>query len=137
MNHCTFIGRIATDIELKTTQSGISRANFRIAVDRRFKDKDGKRESDFISVVAWRQQAEFISRYGHKGDKIGISGSLQVRSFDAQDGSKRWVTEIVADEVDLLGSKGESGNNSQVRQNNNGGGTSSDFTEVEDEQLPF
>ena len=127
MNHVIIIGNLATDIETRTTQSGITCANFRVAVQRRFADKEtGKREADFLSVVAWRQSAEFLAKYAHKGDRVAVAGSIQTRSYDAQDGSKRYVTEIVADSVELT-RKGET----KPASGPDG------FTEVDDLDLPF
>ena len=106
MNKVILIGHLAADPESRTTQSGVAQCTLRLAVQRRFTDKQsGKRESDFFNVVCWRQTAEFVNKYALKGRKVAIEGSLQTRSYDAQDGSKRYVTEIVADRVELLGSK--------------------------------
>ena len=112
MNEVTIIGRIATDIELRTTQNGIAHASFKVAVDRKYKGQDGKKISDFLQVAAWRQSAEFVSKYGNKGDRVAVHGSIQSRSYDAQDGTKRYITEIVSDNIELFGSskrEGESG----------------------------
>ena len=142
MNKVIEIGRIATDIDSRVSQNNVATATFKVAVNRRFKNAEGKREADFIPVVTWRQTAEFISRYGRKGDRVAVCGTIQTRNYTAQDGTKRYVTEIVADEVELLGSA------------NNGGATADTaskpsepqntmaqqgFTEVDDpdEQLPF
>lgn len=91
------------DPEARKTQSGISQSTFRIAVQRRFANPQGVRESDFFTVIAWRQTAEFCNKYLTKGRMISVEGSLQTRSYDAQDGSKRNVTEIIADSVEALG----------------------------------
>lgn len=89
---------------MRTTQSGVVCGTFRLAVQRRFANQQGVREADFINVVAWRQLAELCGKYLSKGRKCAVIGSLQTRSYDAQDGSKRYVTEVVADEVEFLGS---------------------------------
>ena len=109
MNEVTIIGRIATDIELRTTQNGIAHASFKVAVDRKYKGQDGKKISDFLQVAAWRQSAEFVSKYGNKGDRVAVHGSIQSRSYDAQDGSKRYITEIVSDNIELFGSSKREG----------------------------
>ena len=102
MNQVIITGNLAADIETRTTQSGITCATFRVAVQRRYADKQtGKRETDFLPCVAWRQPAEFLAKYAHKGDRVAVVGTIQTRSYDAQDGSKRYVTEIVADSVEL------------------------------------
>ena len=89
MNAVILVGNLARDPELRTTQSGVALCNLTIAVNRRFANADGQREADFINCVAWRQTAEFIHKYFQKGQKIVLRGSLQTRSYDAQDGSKR------------------------------------------------
>ena len=94
------IGNLASDPEAFTTQSGLTRSTFRIAVQRRYANAQGVREADFLTVVAWRQTAEFCNKYLSKGRKVAVEGSIQVRSYDAQDGSKRYVTEIIADNVE-------------------------------------
>jgi len=96
-------GRLTSDPELKTTQSGVQVTSFRLAVNRR--GKDG--ETDFISVTAWRKTAEFITQFFRKGSSICITGSLQTRSWEGQDGQKRTVTEVQADEAFFVDSKSE------------------------------
>jgi len=144
MNKVILIGNLANDPEPFTTQSGISRSTFRIAVQRRFSNAQGVRETDFLTVVAWRQSADFCNRYLTKGSKVAVEGSIQVRSYDAQDGSKRYVTEIIADNIEALGSRDEG--QGQARPRDNGptpppappaGPAMNDFTEVEDDELPF
>lgn len=105
MNKVILTGRLVKDPELKKTQSNISFCRIRVAVDRRFKDKDGNKLTDFLDVVAWRQQADVICNYMHKGSKIGIVGSIQSRSYDDDDGTKRYVLEVNAEEVEFLDSK--------------------------------
>ena len=110
MNKVILIGNLAADPESRTTQSGVAQCTLRLAVTRRFADKQtGKRESDFFNVVCWRQTAEFAAKYLTKGRKICVEGSLQTRSYDAQDGSKRYVTEVIADNVEFCDSKPEGG----------------------------
>lgn len=100
-------GRLTADPELKTTQSGIAVTSFSIAVNRRFSKNAEQQQADFINVVAWRQQAELISRYFRKGSSICVVGSLQSRSWTDQQGQKRYVTEVIVDEVNFVDSKGE------------------------------
>ena len=104
MNKVILIGNLAADPETRTTQSGISQCTLRLAVQRRFANQQGVREADFFNVICWRQTADFCARYLSKGRRIAVEGSIQTRSYDAQDGSKRYVTEIVADHVEFLGS---------------------------------
>ena len=108
MNLVVQIGRLVADPETRTTNSGVTVTTFRIAVQRRFKDGNGERQSDFHNCVAWRNQAEFISKYISKGDMICVRGELQNRSYEAQDGTKRYVTEIICEDVKALTSRSES-----------------------------
>ena len=101
------IGNLAADPEAFTTQSGLTRSTFRIAVQRRFANAQGVREADFLTVVAWRQTAEFCNKYLSKGRRVAVEGSIQVRSYDTQDGSKRYVTEIIAEHVEGLDKRPE------------------------------
>lgn len=102
MNKVIMIGHLAADPESRTTQSGVAQCTLRLAVTRRFADKQtGQREADFFNVICWRQTAEFAAKYLTKGRKVAVEGSLQTRSYDAQDGSKRYVTEIIADTVEF------------------------------------
>ena len=127
MNQAIITGNLAADIETRTTQSGITCATFRVAVQRRYADKQtGKREADFLPCVAWRQPAEFLAKYANKGDRVAVVGSIQTRSYDAQDGSKHYVTEIIVDQVELT-RKGDAKPSS----------TPDGFVEVQDDQLPF
>lgn len=98
MNKAILSGRICTDIELKTTANDVSVCSFRIAVQRRFKNAEGNYDADFISCVAWRGQADFISKYFSKGKGIEIVGNIQTRSYE-KDGNKVYVTEVMVDEV--------------------------------------
>ncbi|MCQ2482031.1 MAG: single-stranded DNA-binding protein [Clostridia bacterium] len=104
MNKVILLGRLTKEPEVKMTASQVSFCNFTIAVDRRFKDTNGQRQADFISCVAWRQTAQFIGSYFHKGSKILVGGSIQSRSYDDANGQKRYVTEVVVDEVDFADS---------------------------------
>lgn len=108
MNKVILVGRLARDPELRTTGTGKSVATFSIAVDRRFK-QEGQPTADFFNIVAWGRQAEVICQYLGKGRQIALSGRLQSRSYDAQDGSKRYVTEVVLEEFDFVGSRSDAG----------------------------
>lgn len=136
MNKVILTGNLVADPEVKTTQSGNAVCSFRIGVQRRYRDASGERQSDFINIVAWRQLAELCGKYLAKGRKVGIIGALQSRSYDAQDGSKRYVTEVVADEVEFLSSRGDaapaaSSAASAPPTNIDG------YQEVDDDELPF
>ena len=133
MNKVILIGNLANDPESRTTQSGVAQCSFRIAVQRRFKGANGERETDFLPVVCWRQTAEFAQRYLAKGRKVAVEGSIQTRSYDAQDGSKRYVTEIIADSVEAVGGREDGAQNAQQPAQNQ----QTEFTEVDDDELPF
>jgi single-strand DNA-binding protein len=143
MNKAILIGNLTRDPEARTTPSGVAVTTFTIAVNRRFTNQQGVREADFIPIVTWRQTAELCARYLSKGRKVAVEGMIQTRSYDAQDGTKRYVTEIVADNVEFLSpnQQGEQRPRSadvplppepNFTPASNGG-----FTEVEDDELPF
>ena len=102
-------GRIASDVELKTTQSGVPVTSFSIAVNRRHSGKGEEQQVDFLNVTAWRGTAEFITKFFHKGSSICVVGSLQVRSWTDKDGNKRYATDVVADEAMFVDAKGDNG----------------------------
>jgi len=105
MNKVILIGRLVKDPEIKTTQSQIAFCGFTIAVDRKFKTSSGERKADFISCVAWRQQAEFLGHYFSKGSRVAVIGNLQSRTYDDANGKKVYVTEVVCDEIEFVDSK--------------------------------
>lgn len=105
LNRIDIAGRLTADPELKNTQSGVSVTSFTLAVDRDFKSQNGEREADFIPVVAWKQTAEFITKYFSKGDMAIVSGRLQSRRWTDRDGNNRTAIEIVAENVYFCGPK--------------------------------
>ena len=105
LNKVILIGRVANDPELKYTPSGVAVATFRVAVNRPFANAQGEREADFIDVVAWRQAAEFAANFLSKGRLVAVEGRLQIRSYQAQDGSRRRTSEVVIDNLKALDSK--------------------------------
>ena len=142
MNKVVLVGNLTKDPEMKQTPNGISVARFTVAVRRRFA-KEGQQEADFISCIAWRQQAEFLCKYFTKGSGIQLCGSIQTRSWDGKDGKKQYATEVVADEISFNGPKRDSSNpnvpspeelNSQF---GDGFADYSDFTDVNEDDLPF
>ena len=147
VNKVILIGNLTADPELKQTPNGVSVASFSIAVQRRFANKNDAQAqtADFINIVAWRQQAEFICRFFKKGRPICIVGSLQSRSWTATDGSKRYVTEVVVDEASFVDSKPEGAQaqsqyvpDSYGAPSFDGGATVSKFEEAgDDDSLPF
>lgn len=148
MNTICLMGRLTNDPELKTTQSGVSVTSFRVAVDRAYRAKDQERQADFIPCTAWRNTAEFISRYFHKGQRIALQGSLQSRNYTANDGSQRTAYEVVVDNAFFCESKGANAGgapsyDSQIPQYSEpkpafSTANSGDFEEIlTDEDLPF
>lgn len=164
MNQVQLVGNLTRDPEGGTTQSGIAYCRFTVACQRRFANQQGVREADFISCVAWRQTAEFIQRYFSKGSRIGLVGSIQTGSYTAQDGSKRYTTEVLVDNVEFVSSRSDSGGqsaqsaqtgsgqtnrngtipgimqpprNQQQRMDLTGQQDNGGFTEVDDDELPF
>lgn len=113
MNKVIIIGRMTADPELRQTQSGVATCRFTVAVNRNFKNANGEYEADFISCVAWRQTAEFVSRYFNKGKLICVEGSLRTGSYQDRNHSDvtHYTTDVFVDNVEFCGSKGNSGNN--------------------------
>ncbi|MBE7010990.1 MAG: single-stranded DNA-binding protein [Ruminococcaceae bacterium] len=109
MNKVVLVGRLARDPELRTTQSGTNVVSFTVACDRRFVRQGEERQADFISCVAWGKTAEFVSRYFTKGMRIALDGRIQTRSWDDQNGQKRYATEVIAEDVEFAQSKNEVG----------------------------
>lgn len=142
-------GRLTADPELKQIANGTPVVSFSIAVNRRYQSKDnGQQQTDFFNVTAWRATAEFVSRYFHKGSSICVSGSLQNRSWTDQNGQKRYATDIIADEVYFVDSRGESSNGASAQGGytpdayapsySSGAGMAPKFEEIKtDDDLPF
>lgn len=107
MNKVILSGRLTKDIEVKTTSNQTAYTQFTVAVQRKFKDNNGNYLSDFVNCVAWRNTAEFISKYFSKGSKIAIVGSIQTRNFEGSDGKKVYITEVLVDEVEFVESKAD------------------------------
>ena len=116
LNRVTLTGHLTKDPDLRATQSGLSVTQFVVAVQRQFAKKDGEREADFISCVAWRKTAENIGKYFHKGDLIGIDGRIQTRSYDDKNGQRVYVTEVVVDNFAFLNSKHSGGSSPNQNQ---------------------
>lgn len=140
MNKVILVGNLARDPELRTTASGVSVCNFSIAVNRRYTNQQGVREADFISCVAWRTTADFITKFFSKGKKIGVVGSIQTRSYEGNDGQKRYVTEVIVDEAEFVERNpnaapfsGDPRTPQDMPMDNGDMG----FTQVDDDELPF
>ena len=137
MNAVQIIGRLTSDVELRRTQSGKAVATYSLAV-KRPRSKD---ETDFPNVVTWEKGAEYLSQYGHKGDIVAVSGSLQSRKFTDKNGNNRIAWEIVADSVELLSGRrnSDAGNNTAQGQNGSFAQPVQEFRQIdmEDAELPF
>ena len=105
LNRVILMGRITQELELKQTPSGVSVLSFSVAVERRYSKQDEEKQTDFINCVAWRQQAEFISKYFGKGRMIALEGNLRTRNYDDKNGVKHYVTEVFVDSVSFTGEK--------------------------------
>jgi len=106
MNNVTLIGRLTADPELRTTSTGLSTTRFTLAVNGR-QNQNGERQTNFISIVAWRSQAENLCKYIKKGGQIAVEGYIQTGSYTAQDGTKRYTTDVVANHIEFLGSRND------------------------------
>ena len=149
MNRVILVGNLTKDPELRATASGISVCTFTVAVNRRVSrdaQAQGARDADFFNIVVWRNQADNCAKYLAKGRKVGIVGSLQNRSYDARDGTKRYITEVVADEVEFLSSpSGETRSNAMPPEAHPAhsfdapasGGYTEGVQPVDSDELPF
>ena len=123
MNKVILIGRLTRDPELRTTAGNLSVATFSLAVSRPYSPQNGgDAGADFISCVVWRRQAENLARYCHKGSQIAVEGRIQSRNYTAQDGSKRYVTEVLVDNLTFLGSRSDNQNSAVAAPQDNFGG---------------
>lgn len=109
MNKVILVGRLTRDPEVRTMPSGNSVASFTLAINRNFKNKEGNIDADFINVSVFGRQAENVGKYISKGSQLGVEGRIQTRSYDAQDGTKRYVTEVIAENVEFMSSSNRSG----------------------------
>ena len=155
MNNANLVGRLIRPVDLRYTQTGIAYGSFTIAVNRKYKNKDGEREADFINCVIWKKGAELLANYTQKGSLIGVSGPIQTRSYDNQQGQRVYVTEVLVENFDFLESRKNDAdgfsnagniNTQNFNKNQNLGGNfenSDPFTangetfEVQDDDLPF
>ncbi|MBF9618428.1 single-stranded DNA-binding protein [Streptococcus pseudopneumoniae] len=116
INNVVLVGRLTRDADLKYTQSNIAVATFTLAVNRSFKNEAGDRDADFINCVIWRQSAENLANWAKKGSLIGITGVIQTRSYDNQQGQRIYVTEVIASNFQLLESRNSQQNNQGYQQ---------------------
>lgn len=142
LNNVVLVGRMTKDAELRYTPQNQAVATFTLAVNRNFKNANGEREADFINCVIWRQQAENLANWAKKGVLIGITGRIQTRSYENQQGQRVYVTEVIADNFQLLESRNQSQDKAQASsnempdfsRNNNPSGNPMD---ISDDDLPF
>lgn len=140
INNVVLVGRMTKEAELRYTPSNIAVATFTLAVNRDFKSENGEREADFINVVLWRQAAENLANWTKKGSLVGVTGRIQTRNYDNQQGQRVYVTEVVADRFQLLESKGDNQGQAQQQnaapRNNNPLGVTNPL-DISDDDLPF
>lgn len=141
MNKAILIGNLTRDPEVRTTPSGVNVCSFSIAVNRRRANQQGERETDFFNIIAWRSLGDLCGKYLSKGRKVCVTGEIQNRSYDGKDGVKRYVTEIIADDVEFLtprdGAGGSTGNYGSSAALAGNPPASEGFEEIDDDQLPF
>ena len=130
LNSVCLMGRLTADPELKSTQSGVSVCNFRIAVDRTYTPKGQEKQTDFINIVTWRSTAEFVSRYFRKGQLVAVQGSIQTSQYTDRDGNKRTAFDVVADNVFFAEKKAESGETKQGAGYDHSPDIQDDFEEI-------
>lgn len=142
MNKVVIIGNLTRDPELTTTANGVNFCRFTVAVGRNFTGADGERETDFLPVIAWRNQADNCYKYIKKGSKVAVVGSVQTRNYEGNDGQRRYITEIVAENVEFLTTK-NGGNEGTADGETDGEKTKTDaevvnkFEPIDDDNLPF
>ncbi|MBP1949446.1 single-stranded DNA-binding protein [Virgibacillus litoralis] len=143
LNRVVLVGRLTKDPDLRYTPNGVAVANFTIAVNRPFSNQQGNRDADFINCVVWRRPAENLANYMKKGSLIGVDGRLQTRTFEGKDGKTVFVTEVVADSVQFLESKGSSQSSGQQssgyqqNQNQNQNQNQTNQNQNQNEEEPF
>lgn len=142
INNVTLIGRLVAPPELKKTPNNVSVLQGTLAVNRNFKNENGDREADFIQFQAWRGTADIIAQYCSKGSLIGLTGRIQTRSYDNQQGQRVYVTEVVAESVELLETRNKQQTQAPAQPSNNYTGNNNPFSQpdpfsVSDDGLPF
>lgn len=155
MNNANLVGRLTRPVDLRYTQTGIAYGSFTLAVTRKYKNKDGEREADFINCVIWKKGAELLANYTQKGSLIGVTGPIQTRSYDNQQGQRVYVTEVLVENFDFLESRKNDAdgfsnagniNTQNFNKNQNLGGnfensdpfmSNGDVFNVQEDDLPF
>ncbi|HEP1433012.1 single-stranded DNA-binding protein [Streptococcus pyogenes] len=139
INNIVLVGRMTKDAELRYTPSQVAVATFTLAVNRRFKEQNGERETDFINCVIWRQSAENLANWAKKGTLIGITGRIQTRNYENQQGQRVYVTEVVAESFQVLESRNQqqSGQSNPSQNDNSQSFSNSNPMDISDDDLPF
>jgi single-stranded DNA-binding protein 4 len=137
INNVTLVGRLTRDPELRYTPSNIAITTFNMAVNRNFKNQAGDREADFINCMIWRQQAKNFANWCKKGNQVGITGHIQTRSYDNQQGQRVYVTEVVADTFQLLEKRDNSANHSNIEDQMPASFGATNPLDISDDDLPF
>ena len=137
MNKVVIIGNLTKDPELTTTNNGINFCRFTVAVGRNFTSSDGERETDFLTVIAWRNQADNCYKYIKKGSKVAVVGSVQTRNYEGNDGQRRYMTEIVAETVEFLTTKNSATGDDEGEKELPKEEVVNKFEPIDDDNLPF
>ena len=137
INNVTLVGRLTRDPELRYTPSNIAITTFNMAVNRNFKNQDGNREADFINCMIWRQQAENFANWCKKGNLVGITGRIQTRSYENQQGQRVYVTEVVADTFQLLEKRDNSANQANIEDQMPASFGATNPLDISDDDMPF
>lgn len=138
INNVTLMGRLTAAPELKTTKSGTTVTSFCIAIDRRYQPKEGEKQTDFINCIAWRNTAEFITRYFKKGDLIALTGEIQTRKYKDNDGNSRTAFEVVISQASFCGGKNNTDSGNAEKNAYTAATGAPNFEEItDDEELPF
>ena len=137
INNVTLVGRLTRDPELRYTPSNIAITTFNMAVNRNFKNQAGDREADFINCMIWRQQAENFANWCKKGNQVGITGCIQTRSYDNQQGQRVYVTEVVADTFQLLEKRDHSANQANIEDQMPANFGATNPLDISDDDMPF
>ena len=138
INNVTLVGRLTKDVELKYTPSNVANVSFTLAVNRTFKNANGEREADFINCVIWRKSAENFANWAKKGALIGITGRIQTRNYENQQGQRVYITEVVAENFQMLESRSQQqGQNAQQQAKQPDPFSGVAPTSLDDDSLPF
>ena len=137
INNVTLVGRLTRDPELKYTPSNIAITTFNLAVNRNFKGVNGEREADFINCMIWRKQAELLAEWCKKGNLVGITGRIQTRSYDNQQGQRVYVKEVVAETFQLLEKRDNSANQSNIEEQMPASFGATNPLDISDDDMPF